>query len=123
MYRAVDHDGDTIDFLLSAKRDRAAARRYPERTIALHGEPEKITIEKKRAGHPDIKRFVRPMPGTQSTHCARIPLAGIETMHMIRKGQLDCPERQAFVRCHPVLLGPFSGACLCGFVHPCALMT
>jgi len=35
------------------------------------------------------------MMGFKSTRCARIILAGIETMHMIRKGQLDCPEGQA----------------------------
>jgi putative transposase len=46
LYRAVDRDGDTIDFLLRAKRDCAAARKFLERSIALHGEPDKITIEK-----------------------------------------------------------------------------
>jgi transposase-like protein len=37
LYRAVDRDGDTIDFLLRAKRDRAAARQFLERAIDLHG--------------------------------------------------------------------------------------
>ena len=30
----------------------------------------------------------------KSFRCARILLAGIEVMHMIRKGQLDCPGAQ-----------------------------
>ena len=46
LYRAVDRDGDTIDFLLRAKRDHAAARAFFERAIELHDVPEKITIDK-----------------------------------------------------------------------------
>ena len=49
LYRAIDRDGDTIDFLLRAHRDYAAARRFFERTIVLHGVPEKITIDKSGA--------------------------------------------------------------------------
>ena len=39
--------------------------------------------------HRAIKRIVRPMLGFKSFHCARAILAGIETMHMNKKGQLD----------------------------------
>ena len=49
LYRAVDRDGDTFDFLLRAKRDHAAARAYFERAIDLHGVPEKFTIDKSGA--------------------------------------------------------------------------
>jgi transposase-like protein len=38
--------------------------------------------------HRAIKRIVKPMMGFQDFHCARIFLAGIEVMHMIRKGQM-----------------------------------
>jgi len=34
------------------------------------------------------------MPGFKSFWSARIIIACIETMHMIRKGQLDCPSGQ-----------------------------
>ena len=34
------------------------------------------------------------MLGFKTFRCARILLAGIEVMHMIRKGQLDCPSEQ-----------------------------
>ena len=46
MYRAVDRDRHTINFVLRAHRDCAAARRFLERAIDLHGVPEKITIDK-----------------------------------------------------------------------------
>ena len=49
--RAVDKAGDTVDFLLTAKRVLAAARRYLERAINLHGLPEKITIDKSGGQH------------------------------------------------------------------------
>ena len=42
--------------------------------------------------HRAIKRIVRPMLGFKSFRCARILIAGIEIVHMIRKGQLDRPE-------------------------------
>ena len=125
LYRAVDRDGHTIDFLLRAHRDCAAARRFLERAIELHGVPEKITIDKSGANtaaiegvrvdsgadielrqskylnniveqdHRAIKRVVRPMLGFKTFRCARVLIAGIETMHMIKKGQLDCPKDQA----------------------------
>jgi putative transposase len=121
LYRAVDREGDTVDFLLTAKRDMAAARRFLECAIKLHDLPEKITIDKSGANtaaiesvkadacvdilmrqnkylnniveqdHRAIKRMTRPMLGFKSFWSARILIAGIETMHMIRKGQLDCP--------------------------------
>jgi len=118
LYRAVDRDGDTIDLLLRAKRDHAAARAFFERAIDLYGVPEKITIDKSGSNtaaitsmqadsglpiqmrqskylnnlveqdHRAVKRITRPMLGFKSFRCARILIAGIETMHMIRKGQL-----------------------------------
>ena len=122
LYRAVGRDGDTVDFLLTSRRDEAAARRFLERAIDRHGEPKKITIDRSGANtaaikgynteydaniemrqckylnniveqdHRAIKRIVRPMLGFKSLRCARILLAGIETVHMIRRGQLGCPN-------------------------------
>ena len=124
LYRAVDREGDTIDFLLRAKRDHAAARAFLERAIDLHGVPEKITIDKSGANtaaivsiqadsglpielrqskylnnvieqdHRGVKRITGPMLGFKTFRCARILIAGIEIMHMIRKGQLrDIKDR------------------------------
>jgi transposase-like protein len=120
LYRAVDKAGDTVDFLLTAKRDRRAASRFLRKSIEQCGTPAKITIDKSRANaaaiedynrdlntsielrqvkylnniveqdHRAIKRLTRPMLGFKSFWSAAITLAGIEIMHMIRKGQLIC---------------------------------
>jgi putative transposase len=118
LYRAVDREGNTVDFLLRAHRDKAAARRYFEKAMAHNGEPGKITVDKSGTNlaaleainaeretpieirqnkylnniveqdHRAIKRRVRPMMGFRNLRCARIILSGIEMMHMIRKGQM-----------------------------------
>jgi transposase-like protein len=118
LYRAVDTAGNTVDFLLRAHRDKAAARRYFEKAIDRNGEPETITVDKSGANlaalealnadrptpikvrqskylnnvveqdHRAIKRIIKPMMGFKDFRCARIILAGIEVMHMIRKGQM-----------------------------------
>ena len=40
--------------------------------------------------HRAVKRRVRPMMGFKEFHSAARLIAGIETMHMIKKGQLRC---------------------------------
>jgi putative transposase len=49
LYRAVDKIGKTIDFLLTAKRDKAAAMRFFEKAILANGLPEKVTMDKSGA--------------------------------------------------------------------------
>ena len=131
LYRAVDKTGATVDFLLTAKRDCKAALRFLRKAIGNNGTPEKITIDKSGANtaaieshnaetkagiemrqikylnniveqdHRAIKRRTRPMLGFKSFWSAAVTLAGVELMHMIRKGQLMltgelCPARQFY---------------------------
>src|ERR1700722_9881116 len=49
LYRAVDKDGDTVDFLFRAHRDKAAAQRYFEKAIDQNGAPETVTVDKSGA--------------------------------------------------------------------------
>lgn len=49
LYRAVDWDGQTLDFMLSERRDLAAARRFFKRAIGTNGVPERIVINKSGA--------------------------------------------------------------------------
>ena len=41
LYRAVDKQGQTIDFLLTEHRDKEAALRFLKKAIRRHGVPEK----------------------------------------------------------------------------------
>ena len=55
LYRAVDKDGETIDFLLSEKRDEAAAKAFFTKAINASGKPEKVTIDKSGANNAALK--------------------------------------------------------------------
>ena len=118
LYRAVDKEGHTIDFLLTPTRDRDAAAAFLHKAIRTQGLPEKITIDQSGSNtaaithynkihktaivirpskslnnlveqdHRAVKRLTRPMLGFKSFWSARCTIAGIETMHAIRKGQL-----------------------------------
>jgi putative transposase len=118
LYRAVDKEGKTVDFLLTARRDQGAALRFFDKAMKASGMPEKVTLDKSGANkaardeinargetpiivrqvkylnniveqdHRAIKRVTRPMLGFKSFGSAKNTLAGIELMHMIRKGQL-----------------------------------
>ena len=126
LYRAVDKAGATVDFLLTARRDRKAALRFLRKAIDRHGVPGTITIDKSGANtaaiasynadhdadveirqvkylnsiveqdHRAIKRLVRPMLGFKAFWSAAITLAGIEIMHMIPK--ISCVRRETCVQ-------------------------
>ncbi|NHZ66038.1 IS6 family transposase [Massilia genomosp. 1] len=117
LYRAVDKQGKTVDFLLTAKRDMAAAKRFFDKAMRANGDPDKVAMDKSGANkaaidainagrdvpilvrqvkylnniveqdHRAIKRVTRPMLNFKSFRSAGSVIAGIELMHMIRKGQ------------------------------------
>jgi putative transposase len=125
LYRAVDKHGQTIDFLLSAHRDKKAALRFLKKAVRQHGLPTKVTIDKSGANaaaiealkeetcqdiemrqikylnniceqdHRSVKRIVRPILGFKSFRSAGTTLQGIELMHMIKKGQMVSDDRQS----------------------------
>src|SRR6266852_7504429 len=118
LYRAVDKQGQTIDFLLTEHRDKEAALRFLKKAIRRNGLPEKIKIDSSEANeaaiksynaeygtnilirqvkylnnmveqdHRGVKRVTRPMLGFKSFEAAQDTLVGIELMHMIKKKQL-----------------------------------
>ncbi len=117
-YRAVDKQGNTIDFLLTAKRDTRAALRFLTKAIGRNGKPGIINIDKSGANkagikqfnsdharrvkirrckylnniveqdHRRVKRLTRLMLGFKNFYSAQSTLAGIELVAMIKKGQM-----------------------------------
>jgi len=59
LYRAVDSDGNTIDFMLSAKRNKKAAKRFLKKALgSKHNQiPRAITVDKNPAYPPAIKEL------------------------------------------------------------------
>jgi putative transposase len=120
LYRAVDKEGRTIDFLLTPDRDAAEA--FLRKAIRAQGLPEKNTIDQSDSNtaaikrynrlhkttivirhskylnniveqdHRAVKRITRPMLGFKSFWAARCTIAGIEVVHALRKGQLLTTE-------------------------------
>ncbi len=86
LYRAVDTAGQTLDFLLTARRD---ADKPDEESITTRQNKYRNTLAEQ--DHRNIKRPTRPMTGFKSFRRAQTLLAGIERVNMISKGQLHHP--------------------------------
>lgn len=56
-YRTVDKQGNTIDFLLTAKRDKKAALRFLTKAIGRNGKPSLINIDKSGANKSGINAY------------------------------------------------------------------
>ncbi len=119
LYRAVDKERNTIDFLLTAKRDKKAAKRFLAKAINNNGIPEKINIDKSGANkaaieeynkendtsieirqvkylnniveqdHRGIKRITKHMLGFKEFYSALVTLNGIELVRMLKKNQVE----------------------------------
>ena len=57
LYRAIDKAGNTVDFLLTAKRDRKAALRFLCKATGQHGTLAKITIDQSGANTAAIESY------------------------------------------------------------------
>ena len=54
LYRAIDKQRKTIDFLLTAKRDMAAAKRFFYKAMHTNSDPEKVAMDKSGANKAAI---------------------------------------------------------------------
>jgi putative transposase len=57
LYRVVDKDGSTVDFMLTEKRDRAAALKFFNKAMGSSGIPEKINIDKSGSNTAALERI------------------------------------------------------------------
>ncbi|MES5913456.1 IS6 family transposase [Bacillus cereus group sp. FL70] len=130
LYRAIDSEGNTIDFYLSRKRDAKAAKCFLKKALAsCHAtKPRSITADGDKAypvairelkeekciphgiplrvkkylnniieqDHRFIKKRIRNMLGLKSVRTVTKMIAGIEAMHMIKKGQTLQGEKSVY---------------------------
>jgi putative transposase len=117
LYRAVDKEGHTVDFLLTKKRNKFAAHKFLLKTINNNGCPKLINIDQSGANKEAIRtfnkrctkrnrirqfkylnnrieqdhRFIKWRPqhmlGFKNFESASRTLSGIEMVRMIKKGQ------------------------------------
>ena len=74
LYRAVDGQGNTVEFCLSRTRGIAAAKAFFHKALKHHREPHSITLDGHRPSHSALRRmgmngefnFRGPEPGEDS---------------------------------------------------------
>ncbi len=121
LYRAVDKLGNTVDFLLTRKRQRMSAQSFLIKAITNNCRPRVINIDKSGSNtaaikvynkrsfskikirqckylnniieqdHRFIKWRIQNGLGFKSFESARRTLSGIEVVHMLRKNQMVRP--------------------------------
>ncbi|MFT5891137.1 MAG: putative transposase [Dokdonia sp.] len=128
LYRAVDKQGNTIDFLLTKRRMKGSAQKFLNKAVGNNGKPRIINIDKSGANtagirtwnkrsltskkikirrvkylnniveqdHRSIKRRIAITTGFKEFESAQRTLAGIEIVHIIRKGQILNPKISTF---------------------------
>ena len=127
LYRAVDKQGDTVDFLLTNRRQRMSAQSFLIKAIGNNGKPTVINIDKSGVNRPAImvynkrsfsrikirackylnniveqdyrfiKRRIMQGFGFKEFESAKRTLGGIELIRMLQKDQMLNPKELAYV--------------------------
>jgi putative transposase len=126
LYRAVDKEGNTVDFLLTKRRQRISAQSFLIKAIEGNGKPELINIDKSGANKSAIRVYnKRTFSKIQIRQCkyltniveqdhrmikwrivrglgfkefesAKRTIAGIEIVRMIKKDQMLNPKDSTY---------------------------
>ncbi|MBV7270746.1 IS6 family transposase [Winogradskyella luteola] len=126
LYRAVDKQGNTIDFLLTNRRKRMSAQSFLIKAIENNGKPELINIDKSGSNkhtiriynkrsfykiqirqckylnniveqdHRFVKKRIVRCLGFKEFESAKRTLSGIEMVHLIKKDQLISNRKSMF---------------------------
>jgi len=57
LYRAVDKFGDTIDFMLSERRNEVAATTFFKQAIDANGFPKKVVMDKRGSNYAGLENI------------------------------------------------------------------
>jgi len=60
LYRAVDKFGKTVDFMMTKKRDKAAAKKFFRKAFLDNGLPHRVNIDKSGANKAALDHFNKP---------------------------------------------------------------
>ena len=126
LYRAVDKQGNTVDFLLTKRRQRISAHKFLIKAITNNGKPDLINIDKSGTNQSAIKLYNRRNYsrikirqckylnniveqdhrmikwrimqglGFKNFESAKRTIVGIEIVHMIKKNQLQNPKNSTY---------------------------
>jgi putative transposase len=126
LYRAVDKEGNTVDFLLTKRRQRISAHKFLIKAITDNGRPELINIDKSGANNSAIKLYnwrncsrikirqckylnniveqdhrmikwrITQGMGFKESGSAKRTIAGVEIVRMLKKNQLLNPKNSTY---------------------------
>ena len=126
LYRAVDKQGNTVDFLLTKRRQRLSAHKFLIKAITNNGKPELINIDKSGANTAAIKLYkIRNFSKIKIKQCkylnniveqdhrmikwrivqglgfkefesAKRTISGVEMIRMLKKNQLANPKSSTY---------------------------
>jgi len=94
LYRAVDKECQTVDFLLSQNRDKAAAVRFFRKALGNNEVPEKITLDGSQASHQAVAELKAE---------GVLPAQTLVRTSKYLNNMIEQDHRKAPQRCYPML--------------------